>query len=65
MDIRLYYYSTGTMKKIPGNNNHFFKNEVDCRNYINNLPDRWNGRQFIITKYSGKYKSKILNIINK
>lgn len=68
MDIRLYCYYSGQLKKVGRgvmkSNPHKFRSIEDCENRINELIIKNHIEQYIIIEYTDKYKSKIIKLID-
>lgn len=75
LDIRLYKYEDGKLKKLGYRNTglrpHFFNSIEECEEYINKIKENWMSKrstsepnQYVIVQYYEPYSSRIVKIIN-
>ena len=70
-DIRIYYYKSGSLRKLPTKKDHRFTSVEAAEKHIEKgktLPGwrsrLWNAWQWVIVEYTDNYESKIIKIID-
>lgn len=61
LDIRVYYYQSGSLVKCYGTKKHFHPSVESAEEFIEREKIRFD-RQFVIVQYFERYQSKILKV---